>query len=154
MSSSRPNSFKNRRKEIGIRLVEVDSDSGDGQRSRHRRDQQFPTPKFVSDDFGVTLAEARADPFPDASADCPEVRDRCVDDPVEEVGVWLVDVAVERVEFGVGVVEHVFPHHVEVDLAHLLMVPLLFISETLVVKFALVLQVGFKTNINRRFTAK
>ena len=112
--------LENRRKEIGIGLVEVNPDSGDGQSSGHRRHQQFPAPKFLVNDLSVTLAETRADLLPDVPADFPEVWYRRVDDPVEEIRIWLVDVAVERVESGVGVQEHVLLHHVEVDLSHFL----------------------------------
>ena len=47
-------------------------------------------------------------------------RNRSVDDPVEEIRIRLVDVAVEGVELFVLVLEHVVLHNLEVDLAHFL----------------------------------
>ena len=92
--------------EIRIILMNVNPESGDGKTSDNRggRDPR------LSSDFSETREFRKFRHF----------RNRSVDQPVEEVRVRLVDVAVEGVQLLVLILEHVVLHHLKVDLAHFL----------------------------------
>ena len=78
-------------------MADVDSDSGNSQRARQHRPEHLP-PELLPDHLTVTSPETWIHHVKEFFSHLSEIRDRGVDDPVEEIRVWVIDVAVIGVE--------------------------------------------------------